>query len=344
MAKTVNYNSEGIPDSVPTFLVDFAETYQESPRDACREWFARATMGLSVFFGLHSLVGRGEHVCADTSERGVPPEQYMLLPDMFTCEHFDAVDIVELAIATGARYIVFPARFRDGFCLFSTATTDFNSVKSKANRDLVGELSSVCEFYGLGFCLTFSLGHDYHQFHVNGLPDDDARKRAFLDMAEAQLHELLDNYGPYAAIRFEGIEAISRDDAAELYKLVRHLQPQILISCQQGLTGTEDIFAPGTEIPSPDAAEDVQGFVHKDTSKPIELLLNLTPGKSSFHAESAGAHVHADDLWKRFTHARRNQATFLVNTALMPDGSLDLEDMNELLAIGKRIETNGYPA
>ena len=46
MALTVNYNDQGMPDSVPTYLFDQAETYKENPRDAALEWFSSAIMGI----------------------------------------------------------------------------------------------------------------------------------------------------------------------------------------------------------------------------------------------------------------------------------------------------------
>lgn len=340
MALTVNYNDEGMPDAVPTFLFDFAEEYKSNPLEACRQWYARAAVGMSVNFGLHSLLGKGESVL-DTQE--LPGEQYVLLPEKFSGANFDAMDIVQLAIASAARYVTFPARCKDGFCLFSTQTTDFNSTKSQANRDFVGELTSVCEYHGIGLCLNFSIGYDFKSFPKTGQPSSEEENTAYQEMLLDQVHDLLVNYYPIAAINFHGIENISPEFAKELYKLARLEQPHILISCQQGLLGTEDIFLPGTELPALDAPEDVQGFVNKDTTKRVELRLDMTPNQRGYHAESAGSHLREKHIWDALTNARRSQCNLAINTALMPDGSLDLEDIEQLLAFGKKVEKNGYP-
>ena len=97
MALTVNYNEEGMPDCVPTYLFDQAERYKENPRDAALEWFNSAILGLSLHFGLPSLLGKGEE------PQGVLAEElYRKLPEHFHCKNFDAVDAVELAIAATA--------------------------------------------------------------------------------------------------------------------------------------------------------------------------------------------------------------------------------------------------
>ena len=48
MALTVNYNEDGIPDGVPTYLFDQVELYHENPLEAGRVWFAHAHLGLST--------------------------------------------------------------------------------------------------------------------------------------------------------------------------------------------------------------------------------------------------------------------------------------------------------
>ena len=116
MAISINYNSTGVPDGTPTYLFDQAETYQKNPPLAAQQWFTSAQMGLAVHFGLFSLLGKHEDVwLLDNWTK----EDYNRLPERFLCTNFAADAIVELAIASGARYITMPARWRDGFCLFA---------------------------------------------------------------------------------------------------------------------------------------------------------------------------------------------------------------------------------
>ena len=328
MAISVNYDSEGVADCVPTFLFDYVEEDKDNPHDACQQWFVCAALGLSVNLGLHTLLGKGEHPIADGI---VNQQEYLDLPKHFSCSHFDAIDIVQLAIASGARYVEFPAKLEDGFCLFDTESTDYNSRHSEVKRDLIAEIASVCEYHNIGLCLTYSLGYDFGKYPATGRPATDGEKAEYDEYCVMQLHELLTNYGPLAAIKFNGIDGISREQAKDLYKMCRHLQPQILVCCQQGLLGTEDFYAPGTAMPAEDSPASVQGYVYKDASKPLELRLDMTPNNRGYHAEFAGKHLRSAQMLEALTQARRNQMNLLLNTALLPDGSLDLEDIEELL-------------
>ncbi|MFA6929702.1 MAG: alpha-L-fucosidase [Lentisphaeria bacterium] len=344
MAKTVNYDENGIPDGAPTYLFDQAEKYRENPALAGLEWFREAHFGLSLRFGLYSLIGKHEDV---RKLEPWPEQDYVQLPKRFTCARFDAMEIVQLAIAAGARYVLMPARYRDGFCLYNSHLSDFNSVASAANRDLVGEMASVCEYHGIGLCLEYSLGHDWQQY-AGGLPQKDEEALLYQRFVAGQLRELLIQYGPVAAIRFEGLESIREwgsdtIDCQSLYDLVHDLQAQCLVSFAQGILGSEDYFAVEQEIPPQEAAENKKGFIYQDLSKPLELRLSLTPGSLGYCAEQAGKHLCQEEVWQTFAQTYQQDANFLLNTALMPDGSLDLEDIQTLLAIGERLEKEGYP-
>ena len=77
--------------------------------------------------------------------------------------------------------------------------------------------------------------------------------------------------------------------------------------------------------------------------RPVEIRTSLTPGGRGYNADAAGRHMRAPELWEAMRSANRARANLLVNTALMPDGSLDLEDINTLLEAGRRMEEEGRP-
>lgn len=340
-AKTVNYNEEGIPDGVPTYLIDQAATYASSPHDAGLEWFSEAHIGLSVNFGLHSLLGRGEHALRD---KAVSSEAYCKLTENFNGVHFDAIDIVELTIAAGARYLYFPAFGEDGFALFGTEHNDNNSVKSAAKRDFVAELASTCEYNGIGLILECNLGAELMRYP--GKLEADA-VREHVERVREELHTLLITCGPVAGIAFSGIDAIRGREAEfeldSLYKMVGIIQPQCLVSFQQGLNGNEDYLTADETLPTPQDSREKRGMFAGNSSKPLEIAINITPGERGYNADAAGKHLKNDQLWEKLRYAHGNQANLRINIALMPDGSLDLEDINTLLEFGKRLEKEGLP-
>ncbi|MFA6815170.1 MAG: alpha-L-fucosidase [Lentisphaeria bacterium] len=366
--KTVNYDENGKPDGIPTYLYDQAEAYQRDPRDAGLEWFASAKLGLSLHYGLSTLLGVPE----DPAEHeNFNLEQYRLLPQKFSCAHFDAMDIAELAIASGARYISMPAKLKDGFCLFNAPDTEYSSVKSPAQRDLVGEMASVCEYHGLGLCLTYPFTKnwmnntvidkpasptsdtpDEEPFEIikeKGAPENlEEFKTPFQKTAEKQIRYLLSEYGPIAALKIDGFEdalkkPILKRTFSTITKLAAILQPQILVSFQQGLTGDENFYTVDQAIPSPKTSKNIQGLIHDDASKPLELRFPMSPSSFSYSALLAGKHLTAAAAWALLEKTRLQQSNLLLHTCLMPDGSLDLEDINTLLELGKHIETTGFP-
>lgn len=336
MALTVNYNEEGIADSVPTYLFDQAEQYRENPRDAALEWFTSAIQGLSLHFGLASLLGKGEEVPRDV----LTPGQYAKLSERFDCKNFDAVDIVELAVAAGARYVVFPAALPDGFCLYHSHSSDFHVVNSAANRDLVGELASTCEYHGIGLFLEYPFGRNQRR-HPQGVPQGIMAQGEYLDFVKGQLQELLTGYGPVAGIRFTCAESLlGREtpyDLEDLYQLIRFLQPNALVSFQEGYAGSED-FLTSADLSS------AKGLLPSNATRPLEMLRILSGGVDrSYYPELAGSHRKIGQIWEDLRDAHQRAANLLLNTALMPDGSLDLEDIQSLLAVGERMEKEGRP-
>jgi len=337
MPQTIHYNDENIPDGTPTYLFDHADTYAENARTAGLDWFLEAALGVSVGYGLFSLVGHPEDTRGSAAWK---PGEYQALKEKFTCARFDPSEIVEMAIAAGARYLVFPARLRDGFCLFNTRLTDFSSVNSPARRDLVGEIASLCEYHGLGLILRYNCGHDENFIPPEPTEDDWAR---FEDFIAGQLRELLTEYGPIAGLSLEGADSPMRDKFQDFYDYIHSLQPQTLVAFQQGCLGTEDFHSVHEKLPGENSSVEDKGCVLDHPDKPVEIRLNLTPSGRAFDAQAAGKHRKFEELWEHLRTARQNQANLLLNTSLMPDGSLDLEDLNTLLAIGERLEKQGYP-
>lgn len=80
------------------------------------------------------MLERGEWVMF--RER-IPLAEYQKLADTFTGEAFDADAIARPAVDVGMRYAVLTTRHHDGFCLWDTAVTDYNSVATGAKRSII---------------------------------------------------------------------------------------------------------------------------------------------------------------------------------------------------------------
>lgn len=351
--------------NAPAFLP--RESKNISPRVAMSEWFRQARYGLFLHYGLYSLLGRHEWV---QYHEKIPVAEYEKLANDFTAEHFDADKIAETAEVCGMRYVNLTTRHHDSFCLWDTHTTDFNSVNApNCGRDLVAEMAEACARRGLGLCLYLSHGRDWRHPHAPNNDQFDGRPRPIYDPAEPvyatgdrhnldhyleylsdQVQELLTQYGPVVAIWLDGIfvPLMPRDESGrviegynplndgdpfrcqELYDQIHKLQPWTLVSYKQGYLMTEDFYAPEHDGASHDG-------------KPLEICTTMTPGSWGFHHELNGTQMTADDLWSKLKFAGRSGANLLINSGLMPDGSLNPREVDVYRAVGKRIEAAGYP-
>ncbi len=339
--------------SIPKYLREYKTLYGQNPREAAKRCFADAKYGLFLHYGLYSLLGR--HEWAQLKEC-IPVADYAKLAHQFTAEKFDAKAIVQLAINAHMKYINLTTRHHDSFCLFKTNQSEFNSTNNPCGRDLVHELAAACDEAGLALHLYYSHGRDWRHPHA---PNNDewggyARPKydppepsyaygdnhdinQYVQFMKAQITELLTQYNhPIAGVWLDGIAVpLSRRDGAEimqcqdLYDYIHSLSPYTLVSYKQGLTDTEDFFAPE----------------HYAVDKPgriVEICTTMCPGSWGYHSGKAGAHLKADQVWHKLSEARALGCNLLLNTGPLPDGSLDREDVSVLTEVGERIAEKGF--
>jgi Alpha-L-fucosidase len=225
------------------------------------QWFRDAKFGMFVHFGLYSLLGRGEWVMFN--ER-MSVDEYAELANSFTIPDFDATALAATARAAGMNYMVLTARHHDGFALFDSSVSRFTSVNSAAGRDLVAEYVEACRAEGLKVGLYYSpMDWRFPGYFFPELYLDSAL--AMRDQCQAQLRELMTNYGKidllwfdgewlaHGGIEYDGKKGWVRDSefgSSELYfkvnyfwesektiAMIRSLQPGIMINNRFGWQG-----------------------------------------------------------------------------------------------------------
>lgn len=223
-------------------------------------WFDHDRFGLFVHYGLYSLAARHEWVM--TREK-TPTEEYERYAKFFDPDLFDARDIAREAKNAGMRYAVLTSKHHDGFCLFNTALTDYNSVHYQG-RDLVREWVDALREQGLKVGIYYSLLDWHHpdytvDWHHPRRDDDDARQlnetrdwQKYRDYLHGQIKELLTNYGPIDYLFFDftyaedlhGWKGKYPEDwgAEEILTMCRELQPDMIVNDRLGIPG--DLVTP----------------------------------------------------------------------------------------------------
>ena len=340
-------------DQIPGFLRGYEKLYAENPRRAALQWFREARFGLFIHYGLFSLDGLHPF---EQFRLKTPVREYEKKILRFTAEKFDAGALCDLALAANMKYVTLVTKHCDGFCLWNTRQTEFNSTRSAAKPDLVAEMVQACNQRGLGFFAFYEYGFEWHHPHGPRRADfkiklaevdyptpeptyaygKDYDLNRYLDYAHAQIEELLTNYGPIAGIWLDGVAVPLSGDRArfrcqELYDKIHKLQPHALVSFKFGVTGTEDFFAP--------ERQQLQQVKPGD-AKFTELCESLNPGWGYVKTER---HEGADWVMQRLAFTGEKGMNYLLNVGPIGDGSILPADQETLRDVGRRIRQDGWP-
>ncbi len=340
---------------IPCYLKNYEKLYQTNPREANLKWFKDAKYGLFLHYGLYSLLERHEWV---QLREKIYVNEYADLKDKFTAERFDADYIAAFARDCGMKYINITTRHHECFCLWDTRETDFNSVNSPAKRDLLAELAEACEKYELGLFFYYTHGRDWRHPHApnndtwggSARPGYDPPEPTYkygsehdldiyLEFMKKQVKELLTMFPTAAGIWFDGI-AVPLNGPTEqfkipqMYEYIRTLSSHALISYKQGVTGTEDFFAPEHRIPGANVDKKILGKIGS-RDKLIEMCTTMIDEPVSWGCYKGGKHKTVEQVVKAVEKSVRNGTNLLLNIGPMPDGSLDAHDEKILRKAGK---------
>lgn len=343
----------------PQFLSDYKNTYLKDPRLANKDWFKNAHFGLFIHYGLYSQLGKGEWVqFRDT----IPVNEYSKLKDSFTAKDFNAENIVQLAIKAGMKYITITGKHHDGFCLFKTKETDYNSLNSPAKRDLIGEMAKACEKYKIGLFIYYSYAADWHHpyFYSSESSEDLSRPfykekpaeykyekledfKKYIAYVHAQLKELLIQYPSIAGIWFDPIRGYyNRPDLfpiEETYQLIRKLSPHALISFKQGANGDEDFVAPernwNAKIAETNPLAQKVYLLNQHKQKEVcntmqKHIEGIKGGNWGYNKDLDAYHLNVEEVNKLLDDAKKNGYNLLLNIGPLPNGAVHPEDVKTL--------------
>ena len=305
------------------------------------KWFRQASFGVFIHWRLYSMLGHGEWAMW---REDIHPDDYAKLAKKFNPKNFNAKAWAKLVKESGAKYVVFTTRHHDGFSLWDTKTSDYNSTKTIAKRDFVAKYVKAIRAAGLKVGLYYSLtdwswpqfnmdiGGDqlgWQKFAKNGPGYDPVAWKVFVKYMHEQVRELMSNYGKIDLLFYDGcwFQTPQQWKSAQLNAMVRQLQPHIVINDRAGLK--EDYDTPENELP-----------LHlKPTQRPWETCycMNDTwgylPGDKNY--KTARQCLYA---LLRISGAGGN---FLLNTSPKADGSMTAQNTKILQTMGQWLAKNG---
>lgn len=312
---------------------------------AARAWYQDAKLGMFIHWGPSSVLQDGEWVM---NNRGIRADDYESLLPLFNPARFDANAWAKTAKAAGMKYITLISKHHDGIALFDSKVSDYTVTKrSPFARDVARQLADACAKEGLKLFFYYSQ-LDWH--HPDYFPRGSTGRKAgraeagsfprYLDYMDAQLTELLTNYGPIGGIWFDGMWDQPTADwrLARTYALIHKLQPATLIipNHHEAPRPGEDVQTFERDLPGANA----QGF-NTTTIGALPLEMSETMNDSWGFQLTDHNWKSATTLIRSMVEAAGRNTNFLLNVGPRPDGTFPDSAMARLAALGAWMRVNG---
>ncbi len=306
------------------------------------QWWKDAKFGLFIHWGPVSLKGteigwsRGGERRGRGGTGAIPVEVYDNLYREFNPVKFDAKEWVEVAKAAGMKYLVFTSKHHDGFSMFDSNVTGYRitSPESPFRRDVAAELANACHEGGIRLGFYYSPVDWYHTDYRT------ENHSAYIKFMHDQVRELCSNYGQLNILWFDGLQihpmsgsggenhydpAWAKDwDSHALFRMIRKLQPHIIINNRCGLEG--DFDTPEQHV----------GFYQTDrTWESCITICRQWAWKPNDEMKSLRECI------RTLVICAGGDGNLLLNVGPMPSGEIEPRQVERLREIGDWLKVNG---
>nr|MBD3623300.1 alpha-L-fucosidase [Sunxiuqinia sp.] len=211
------------------------------------QWWTDARFGMFIHWGLYAQAARHEWV---KKRERISDEDYQKYFELFNPDLFDPTEWAKKAKAAGMKYAVITTKHHEGFCMFESDFTDYNIMNTPYGKDIIKQWVEAFRAEGLGIGFYYSLIDWHHpEYTIDRVHPQSANTQeeydelnegrdmaVYRDYLKNQVREILTNYGKIDVLwldySFPGQFGKGRDDwgSVELIKMVRELQPEILVN------------------------------------------------------------------------------------------------------------------
>jgi alpha-L-fucosidase len=198
-----------------------------------RDWWFQRRFGLFIHWGLYAIHGWHEQ---EQWRARVPRAEYVKLARQWNPVRFNPDKWLDLAEETGMKYLCFTTKHHDGFCLWATKQTDYNTMNTPYGRDVLRMLADACHRRRFPLCLYYSIADWHHPHYPNQgrhhelppQPGDQPDFAKYLEFLKAQVRELCTEYGEIHGFWWDMNVEQHRDPS--INQLIRQLQPNAVIN------------------------------------------------------------------------------------------------------------------
>ncbi len=317
----------------------------QTPGDT--SWFTQDRFGLFIHWGLYSLAGRHEWV---QHNEQIPPDEYekryfkRFDPDLYNPEKW-----ADAAAGAGMKYFVVTTKHHEGFCMWDSKHTDFKATNTPARRDLIKPMVKAFNERGLRTGFYYSLIDWHHpeyiaDKHVGPYTSKTDEERAVINKGRTQAkyaayirnqaRELLTQYGKVDVMWFDfsfpkpdGSGKGRADwESEKLYKLVRELQPSIMLDDRLDLEE-------GWDFKTPEQFQPYGWIQYKGTPVVWEACQTFSGSWGYYRDEQSWKSV--EQLIFMLVDTVSKGGNLLLNVGPTSRGEFDERAMDRLTGIGK---------
>ena len=230
--------------------------------DGDTAWFVHDRFGLFIHWGLYALPARREWV-KHTEE--IPDEVYDKYFHHFDPDLYEPSLWAQAAWNAGMKYTVVTTKHHDGFCLWDSKLTDYKATNTPVGRDVLRPMVKAFRQRNMRMGFYHSL-IDWHHPHYQVDPYNGPYRNSpdlqkintkrdhskYVEYLHGQVRELLTDFGTIDILWFDFSFQTDKPDgkgreawqSEKLYKLVRKLQPHIILNDRLDLPYGWDIKTP----------------------------------------------------------------------------------------------------
>lgn len=198
-----------------------------------RDWFFEKRFGMFVHWGLYSIPGWHEQ---HQWRARVPRVEYEKLAHQWNPVRFNPEEWLDLMEEVGMKYITLTAKHHDGFCLWNSQHTTFNTMNTPYKKDVVGMLSEACHKRNIPLSLYYSIADWNHPNYPNqgrhhelsAQPQDSPDWNKYMEFLKGQVRELCSNYGEIHGFWWDMNVPVYKDPSVNA--MIRQLQPNAVIN------------------------------------------------------------------------------------------------------------------
>jgi alpha-L-fucosidase len=198
-----------------------------------RDWWFAKRFGMFVHWGLYSIHGFHEQ---EQWRARVPRAEYVKLRQQWNPVKFNPDAWLDLMEQAGMKYICLTTKHHDGFCLFESKLTSFNTMNSPYGKDVVRQLADACHRRGVPLCLYYSIA-DWNQknypnqgrhHELPPQPGDEPDLMKYIEFLKGQVRELCANYGEISGFWWD--MNVDKHVDRSINDMIRKLQPTAVIN------------------------------------------------------------------------------------------------------------------